>query len=187
MLMSPPRCFLRSQHLVCTHCSPVSTSVPLWVVLKSFLAFIPNALTWDTPHSPGTLPTLLGHSCPLSCPSLLSLGTLQELSRGTSRLQHLQAWGMALPHPQTPPERAAGAGGRCPVSHSPSPPRASIPVTSPALFSFLPGDAPQAPQERRALLPRFVQEFVALKEKEGERGRKMLCGVLRISSSQQMC
>lgn len=55
MLMSPPRCFLRSQHLVCTHCSPVSTSVPLWVLLKSFLAFIPSALTWDTPHSPGTL------------------------------------------------------------------------------------------------------------------------------------
>lgn len=71
----------------------------------------------------------------------------------------------------------------CPKA--PSVPHASVPVTSIALFSFLPGRW-RVHKALRPLLSSSEQEFVTLKE-EGERGRKMFCGVLRISISQQRC
>lgn len=137
-------------------------------------------------HSPGTLLLSLSPPC-------RSLGTAQELSRGTTWLQHLQAWGMALPEPQTTTRNGSQGWRAIPrVSQSSLSSPGIHPSNIYCHVLFLPrpmedASGPQTLEKRRPLLPCFVQELVTLKQKEGERGRKMLYGVLRISTSQQMC
>lgn len=90
MMLSPRQCSLDSLYL----------GQMLLTCQQLCFTIDPAEISFLAVHSPGILL------------QLLSLGTGQELSHGNPRLQHLQAWGTALPEPLTPPETAARAGGQ---------------------------------------------------------------------------